>query len=200
MDQQAESLRDFLTKSKRPKESPQIFRIRRLVEEVILNLEAFAKEKRVELRFKGSQDDAMVKAVERDVRGALTSVLHNAIKYSWKMLGSQSAWVKILCYTSKRDVFIAFENWGVPIHNDEIEQGLIFQMGYRGTLSGDRGRLGTGLGLHDAWQTAKESGGEITVRSEPSNDVYRQDPYKKAYITTVTFKLPIYKSETVNKR
>lgn len=200
MDQQAEALRDFLTKSKRPKEEPQVFRIRRLVEELILNLGAVAKEKRVELRFKGNQDDARVKAVERDVRGALTSILHNAIKYSWQMSGNQTAWVKILCYRSKGSILVAVENWGVPIHKDEIEQGLIFQMGYRGALSGDRGRLGTGLGLHDAWQTAREAGGDIIVTSEPSNDVYRQDPYKKAYITTVTFKLPIYKDKAAGEK
>ncbi len=76
---------------------------------------------------------------------------------------------------------------------DEIEQGLIFQLGYRGAFSGDKGRVGTGIGLYDALKTARAHNGDITIESIPTrsqNDL-DADLKKQPFITTVTFKIPV---------
>jgi signal transduction histidine kinase len=192
MDQQTRTLRDFLTANVRQKESRQILRVNQLIKEIVGNLEAFSKERRVGLKLQNGVPNVYVKVAERDVVRALSNILHNSIKYSWQMQGEETAWVTIRCYTKRDYIYFDFENWGVPIKKEEIDQGLIFLMGYRGALAGDGGRSGTGIGLHDAWKTAKEHGGDIIVRSNPARDAKALNIYKQPFITRVSLKLPIF--------
>jgi signal transduction histidine kinase len=190
MDHQVQMLRDYLTASARPKLPRRVISLRHLIAQVIAGLTSFATERRVRLELRPSTF-ARVEVVEADVRRALSSILHNAIKYSWRMHGDEKAWVDISCRKADGYALIEFANWGVPIKPDEIRDGLIFQMGYRGVLSGDGGRLGTGIGLHDAKQVAVEHGGDVIVSSALPRNAAKDESYKRAYITTVTFKLPI---------
>lgn len=195
MDYQTHTLRDYLTASVRPKEPSRVVKVVDLIGPVMQNLAAFAKEKRVEFRDYLSSTTARVEVVETDVRRALGNILYNAIKYSWKMQGQQLAWVDIRCFVERGSVVFEFENWGVPIKPEEIEQGLIFKLGYRGELASSGGRLGSGVGLHDALRTAVEHGGEILVESLPAREQEGDpsDPYEHAYITTVKFKLLLHR-------
>jgi signal transduction histidine kinase len=86
-------------------------------------------------------------------------------------------------------VNIEFENWGVPIKKEEIEQHLIFKVGYRGRLSGDRGRVGTGIGLADAQRVAQKHGGDLVVKSHPAVGSRNEDDYTQPFITSVIMKL-----------
>lgn len=195
MDHQVQTLRDYLTASARPKQPRRVVSLRTLMTQVIGGLSSFAEDRRVTLDLRPSSFPR-VEVVESDIRRALTSILHNAIKYSWQMRGEEQAWVSIHCRTADGYALVEFENWGVPIKPDEIRDGLIFQMGYRGVLSGDGGRLGTGIGLHDARQVAVDHGGDVIVTSEPPRNAGRDESYKRPYITTVTFKLPISDSRS----
>ncbi|MDD5427090.1 MAG: hypothetical protein PHN52_11485 [candidate division Zixibacteria bacterium] len=95
-----------------------------------------------------------------------------------------------------------FSNWGVPITKEELEKELIFQVGYRGLYSRDRGRLGTGIGLPDARQVARQHGGDITITcvsaagDKTGRDTYKDsEKYSDPYLTIVTLKLPLERIE-----
>ncbi len=191
MEQQARALRHYVTASINPTEQKENIRIRELINKVRTGLDPFAKQMKVRIELKQSPD-ALVKCAVSDLRRAFSNILNNAIKYSYQLYrGEEEAWVTIRIVTNKGFVYVHTENWGVPIKKEEIEQELIFELGYRGLLSNDRRRAGSGIGLYDARKTAKQHGGDVLVRSEPSRKDLTAEPYAQPYITTVTLMVPI---------
>jgi len=186
MDNQTQSLLGHLTGSLRSKEARRIVQVQDLIIPVVNSLEEYSKNRRVEVRMELEACKARVEVDEADVRRALRNILQNAIKYSGQLQSPQLAWVIVRCSGEDRYTCIQFENWGVPIMKDEIEKGSIFKSGYRGVYASAEGRTGSGLGLHEAMQIAKEHNGEITVESLPARE---PASYKQPFITTVTFKL-----------
>jgi signal transduction histidine kinase len=120
-------------------------------------------------------------------------LLHNAVKYSWSRSATKRPWVTVEIHANEREVSVSFIDWGVPIAKDEIEEGLIFQLGYRGRLSKDRNRLGTGIGLTDVVQVAQTHGGSVTADSHPASQYAKAENekgyYEQAFLTTVTLRL-----------
>ena len=192
MDHQVRALRDWVTAGARPEEIRRVVQFWDMIRQAMTNLDEFAHSKGVEFRPRNEANDACVEVVERDVLRALINLLHNAIKYSWKREKGELPWVSIHAYAKSGQAHVEFENYGVPIPKDEIEKGLIFQLGYRGRLSSDRGRLGTGIGLSDARITAKLHSGDVTVESRPAWRGAPPDDYRVPYLTTVTLMLPLY--------
>jgi PAS domain S-box-containing protein len=190
MDHQVRSLREFITTNAREPEEKEVCQIGKLIKQMRSNLDNYARSRRVE--FKIEIQEAKIKVVRREVLRALTDLLHNAIKYSWSRDKSKSPWVTIHTEVVNDAVHIEFENWGVPIKKEEIEQELIFKIGYRGSHSGDRGRIGTGIGLADARRVARAHRGDVEVRSQPAVSSRDAEDYTNPFITTVTMKLPLY--------
>lgn len=186
------SLREYIIADSKGEKERKTIRIRTLLDQCIKRLVDFAQSRNVEIL---PQDiaDVSVRVSEADVVRALANLLHNAIKYSWYREKGRKPWVSVRAIVREGRVHIEFENWGVPITKEEIEKGLIFQLGYRGRLSKDRGRLGTGIGLTDALYTAREHGGDLRIESRPSRYMPENDPdyYKVPFITTVTLILPV---------
>lgn len=193
MDHHVRALREFVTTNTRAPELKEVCRVAELLRQVRVNLDEYARSRRVEIRIE--RGDAAVWAVRREVLRALTDLLHNAIKYSWSRDkdGTKYPWVDIRARVADGSVHIEFENWGVPIKKEEIAQELIFDIGYRGLLSGDRGRIGTGIGLADARRVARAHRGDVYVTSRPSVSSRPDDDYSVPFITTVTLKLPVHR-------
>ncbi|MBN2047284.1 MAG: PAS domain-containing protein [Anaerolineaceae bacterium] len=196
MDLQTRSLRDFVSSGIRIQEKPEPLVVWDLVQETMGNLSQFAETKEVEFQTRNDLDHITILGERREVLRALTNLLHNAIKYSWNR-PSRKPYVTISAYLgwfeNKENVVVAFENYGVPIHQDEIDKDLIFHVGYRGRSAGDRGRLGTGIGLKDARKTARSMGGEITAESHPAWSSPSADDLDVPYITTVAIRIPTYR-------
>ncbi len=194
MDATLRSLRDFVTADIRTHEEKKRLSVKVLIEQTITQMAEFARTSRVEIHRKERDFDVEVEGIERDVTRALANLLHNAIKYSWRRDRFKSPWVTVRAFTRDGNACIEFENWGVPIAQEEIENGLIFQLGYRGKWSKDRGRLGTGIGLTDAKRTAEANHGSLHVASRPANPGWihpdDRDYFSQPFITTVTFCLP----------
>ena len=116
----------------------------------------------------------------------LGNLLENAIKYAYA-----NTEVHVDFESAPQHLVITFKNLGVRIEDDEIEEGLIFELGYRGRHSRDRQRRGTGSGLHVTKQIVAGHGGSIEVISIPASD--DQD----STIATNIFKLywPLYRPE-----
>lgn len=192
MDHQVRALRDFILTGARPQEAMSIVKLWDLVKQAMSNLDEFADSKGVEFKPKDESLEARVRVSERDMLRAVSNLLHNAIKYSWSKEKNKPAWVIIHAYVLAARAYIMFENYGVPIQTDEIQNGLIFQFGYRGSLSSDRGRLGTGIGLTDALNTARLHGGDIKVESTCARHSVPREDYTAPFITKVTLSLPVY--------
>jgi two-component system sensor histidine kinase SenX3 len=167
--------------------------VQQIVSQAVNRLQGFAKHRGVQLEIE-EIPDLQVNVAEHEIVRALSNLLHNAIKYSWDRKNNESPWVSIRALADKRSVAIECENWGVPIHRDEIEKELIFKLGYRGQNSSDRGRAGTGIGLTDARRVAEDHGGSLSIRSRPARSSAREsdkDYYKHPFITTAVITLPL---------
>lgn len=195
MDYTLRALRDFITSEVRAGEGSRRLAVARLIQEALAQLAEFAKASNVEMVWRHRPSDLEVVGQERDLVRALANLLHNAIKYSWRRDRDKAPWVAIAVEEEESDVRIEFESWGVPITGEEIRQELIFQMGYRGKWSTDRGRLGTGIGLTDAQRVARVHGGGIEVESQPAQprglDPEDRDYYKQPFLTRVALRLPL---------
>lgn len=195
MEHTIRSLREFVVTNRRHKETRTPLRVRQLIEAAHKQLAEFAHCSRVKLRFESRIAEAQVLGIERDLVRALANLLHNSIKYSWHRDRGRPPWVTVRTFRRENECAIAFENWGVAIGPEEIEEKLIFKIGYRGQWSKDRGRLGTGIGLTDALDVAQKHGGTIEVESRPArvrggpspeSEEFFEQPFK----TTVTMFLP----------
>jgi PAS domain S-box-containing protein len=192
IDRQLRAMRDYITSGTRPPGTECVVEFWSLVRQALDNLAEYAQTTGVEYDQRNDSRRAKVKVLESDVIRALGNILHNAIKYSWSRREGRHPWITVRSDVRDHQVFVEFENRGVPIPKDEIEEGLIFRLGYRGRLSGDRGRLGTGIGLADARMVARAYGGDVDVTSVPAWRDVEPDDYDVPYITTVTLWLPIH--------
>jgi signal transduction histidine kinase len=195
MDTSLASLRDFITTEVRADDPNTRFSVASILRESIAHLAEFARAARVEVVWRNRSEEIEVFGNRRDLLRALTNLIHNAIKYSWKREGHDAPWIAVDISDDEETVRIDVENWGVPVEKGEIEAGLVFRMGYRGKRSKDRGRLGTGIGLTDSQRVAEAHGGSLVVSSRParasSPDPNERDYYRQPFLTKVTMKLPL---------
>lgn len=111
----------------------------------------------------------------------INNLLHNAVKYSFSSR-EHDRYISIRCTASDNFFCIRITNIGTGILPEEISNDLIFEAGYRGNLSADKHRTGSGLGLSEVKRIIKKHKGNIELSSrELHNEMYK---------TTVTFSLP----------
>jgi signal transduction histidine kinase len=99
-------------------------------------------------------------------RRALTNIIDNAIKYQGR-LPQSSTWIIVRHFARGNWCVTSVENWGAPIHPEEIED--IFARGRRGEMAR---RQGDGQGLAIAFGCVSALGGSIipkSVRGSRSN-------------------------------
>ena len=198
MDHTIHSLREFITSDTREPIEHKRLNVKSLIEEGAKRLSEYARSLKIDIERK-DVGDVYVWANERELVRAFSNLMHNAIKYSWRRDPERAkpAWVSIRTKVKNQNVYVEFENWGVPIKREEIENGKVFELGYRGEMSKDRGRLGTGIGLTDARRVAESHGGSIEIESHPairgSHKEEQESYYNHPFITTVTIILPLSK-------
>jgi signal transduction histidine kinase len=196
MDYTIHSLREFITSDVRMPTEYRSVSVKLLIDECARSLAEYARSLNIVIDRK-DVEDVYIKVNEREIVRALSNLLHNAIKYSWQRdpQRAKPAWVSIRTHVQDRKVYIEFENWGVPIKREEIERGLVFELGYRGELSKDSGRLGTGIGLTDARRVAEAHGGWLEIESHPAMrglyDEKNERYYHQPFLTKVTMILPL---------
>ena len=195
MDTSLAALRDFITTEIRTDDPSTRFTVASVLREAIAHLSEFARAARVEVVWRNRSEDLEVFGNRRDLLRAVTNLIHNAIKYSWAREGHDAPWISIEVSNDDEVVRVEVENWGVPVEQVEIDAGMIFQMGYRGKRSKDRGRLGTGIGLTDSQRVAEAHRGSLTVTSRParasSPDPSHREYYRQPFLTRVTLTLPL---------
>lgn len=196
MDYTIHSLREFITSDVREPIERKSINIKSLIDECAKRLAEYARSLKIDIDRK-DVDDVYINASEREMVRALSNLMHNAIKYSWRRAPEHAkpAWVSVHTRVKDQKVYIEFENWGVPIKREEIEKEKVFELGYRGEMSKDRGRLGTGIGLTDARRVAESHGGLVEIESHPavrgSNNEKQENYYEQPFLTKVTMVLPL---------
>jgi signal transduction histidine kinase len=137
-----------------------------VIEDIAHRLGHLAEERGIKIRRRYNVSSATLEAVPDQFEMVLYNLLQNAIKYSFqKSEGEQ--YVTLELNATKETVEISVENVGPLITDDEIRTGVIFQLGYRGAYSSDRGRTGSGAGLFIAHRVTSGHGGSIIVSSRP---------------------------------
>ncbi|MCI0474313.1 MAG: ATP-binding protein, partial [Ignavibacteria bacterium] len=191
IDYTVRALREFVIFQQRQPEPLTICKISSIVQNAVYQLYLFAMHRRVAIKQDDQSQGTLVNVDERSVLRALSNLLYNAIKYSWYRNIGEPPWVSIKVFTDRNKVYVEFQNYGVPITKEEIENELVFRFGYRGKYSGDRKRMGTGIGLTDARETARKHGGDVIIKSVPASggNVFN---YQQPFLTTVTLVLPIH--------
>ncbi len=184
------NLRSYILTRVKYEEEPQRLDLYELIVSVVRKMEEYAANRRVDLRMnlKGLRN-AYVDGYEDELLRALLNILHNAVKYSWTRRGPSRAFVSIDGKADQDWVYLSIENWGVAITREELERGLIFEVGYRGINSSDRRRPGTGLGLYDSRKVVEKHNGQLSITSKPSLG-NAPDDYSNPFITTVSIRLP----------
>ena len=120
------------------------------------------------------------------LKRAFMNIIHNAVKYSYEGSLNNKRYIEIIGKYYPDQFSIEVINYGIGITKGEIESGDIFKEGYRGDLSVDRNRTGSGLGLFEVKKIIDRHNGQIDIRSDPKTD-NEFGPYK----TTVKVFLPL---------
>ncbi len=195
-----DALRDFVTTQVRPAEPAEDLDLAKVLTEAAQELREFANSRQIEIKISLNCTTARVRAPHRELRRALMNVIHNAIKYTRPRTRGRPSWVtvRLTCPPHCGSLYapcaeIMVENWGTGIPEDEIEQGIIYKLGYRGRLATNITAKGTGIGLADTRHVLRRLGGEIVITSRPAADLYpKGDPryYHQPFLTKVFIYLP----------
>ena len=70
------------------------------------------------------------------------------------------------------------------------DRNRLFEYGYRGELSLDHNRTGSGIGLTDVHQTVQKHHGEIDIYSNPAPGNTTKGDYTVPFVTKITVILP----------
>lgn len=132
------------------------------IERVVTRLSSFADDRGIEVR-RHHRTQPEIEAVPDQLEMVLHNLIHNAIKYSFKRNDGPAQYVQVRVDQEPNFTLVAVENIGPPITEEEIANGSIFQLGYRGRYSSDRGRQGTGSGMYIANRVVQGHGGSITA-------------------------------------
>lgn len=121
------------------------------------------------------------------IQRALSNLVLNAIKYSYRRTDGH---IDIRVHETEAEVSLAITNYGVPITQEELRDGRIYEYGVRGRFSRDMNRMGSGVGLADVLETASRHLGGVSVDSHAAPKDVAEDDYSVPFLTTVTLWLP----------
>lgn len=117
-----------------------------------------------------------------DLTRAFKNIIHNAVKYSYSS-SEHERFIRIVGEPGRELFCVTVSNYGIGILQDEIVSGKIFQDGYRGVLSADRFRTGSGMGLAEVKKIIEKHSGRVSIACENKGI---------AYLTEVRVYLPYY--------
>ena len=152
--------------------SPQTIRhvnVHKVLGGICGRLNSLAVKKELRLINRGSRHDSVVEAVPDQLDIAFRCILENAVKYSFYGTTERGRDIQVSYAEIRtqhgRTLEVRIVSRGCPITELEINERMLFQLGYRGQYSGDRGRQGTGSGLFIADRIVTSHKGQIEVSS-----------------------------------
>jgi signal transduction histidine kinase len=126
----------------------------------------------------------------RHIEYAINNLVHNAVKYSFRSGPNRHRYVRIYGIEKDDKLYqLVFENYGVGILSDEIEEKRIFQDGYQGVLTQKEYRSGSGKGLYFTKEIIERHHGTIKVESYPMAN--QTNAEGQPYLTKFIISLPV---------
>ena len=159
-------------------------RISEIVYNAVSSLSEYANERDIQFNIVDKSEGAFIETDEKSLARALKNILHNAVKYSYRLQENDS-WVRVKTISAPEYFEISVENWGLPILPETIEKGLIYKYFY--TTDNDREM---GFGLAVVKRIMESINGDISVSSLPARGNTSQLNSKTPYVTIFTIKLP----------
>jgi signal transduction histidine kinase len=143
---------------KPPKSS--IVNIAPLIDELVAEFSANAKNNEVVLQIEKMPNELLVRGDALHLKQAISNVIDNAIRYN-----RPGGKVNIATKVDDNQLVIQIKDTGIGI--SRAEQKLIFDRFYRVDKSRSRAQGGSGLGLAIVRKIIEDHGGSITVDSTP---------------------------------
>lgn len=144
--------------------------VHKIIKKACERLESVATKKDLSFNIGYNNGIIAVEAVPDQLDIVFRCLLDNAAKYSFLGRADNKRTIDIhyddTRLNSIQALKVSIQNFGCPITKEEIEQRLIFELGYRGHFSGDRGRQGTGSGLCIVDRIVEAHFGKIEVESK----------------------------------
>ncbi len=188
MKRNVEALRAYIVMKKERVYSFSRHDVGKILEENVRLFKPVLLEENIGIDFK-TTGNLNAEISSNDIDRVICNLLHNVKKYAY---GGRGKFVKIDAKERQPgdEVVFFIESLGIPITQEEIENGDIFEFGNRGQLVYISDRDGTGVGLADAKEVTEVHSGKIRVESRPSRDDGHPLRYKVPYLTRVTIRLP----------
>jgi signal transduction histidine kinase len=129
----------------------------------------------------------VIEASKPHIEIVIFNIYHNAVKYSYYSGKDSQRYIYTNISSYKNYIRFEVSNYGVGILQEELEKELIFAEGYRGVLSRDKWRTGSGIGLGVVRAIVDAHSGNIKITSVNAGTGRESDPHK----TTAIIDLPI---------
>ena len=130
-----------------------------------------------------------VEMVEPHIKQVFFNLMHNAVKYSYTSTKDRERYITVNCTSYRNFYCVEISNYGIGVMPDELTK--IFEPGYRGKLTRDRQRTGSGFGLSTAKSLIEKiHHGKIEVESEQTGFGQEIDPYKTTVKCCIPFTQP----------
>jgi signal transduction histidine kinase len=130
---------------------------------------------------------------EPHLRQVFFNLMSNAVKYSFRKAEGSERYITILCEPDHQDgrkgFSIKISNYGVGITSNELKE-KIYERGYRGELTRDFSRIGSGLGLSIVKKIIEDHRGKVELSCE-IRGVREPGRQSAPYLTTAKIFLPI---------
>jgi PAS domain S-box-containing protein len=190
MKREVEALRNYIGLKKERKYSFVETDLGHMLEEGLELFKPVFEEDGINIEYNRRKGNLRTMISRNDMGRVISNLLHNAKKYSH--FGDRR-FIKVITKElgNVNKIRFSIENYGVPIMKEELEKGLIFEVGYRGKVSMVYDRDGTGAGLSDAKEVIEKHGGSIKVTSEPAAKEKEPPEYRVPYLTKIIVTLPI---------
>lgn len=196
MEAPVQTLRGYLIDGVKPKEEMSNLDIYAVLFDVVKGFSTYANSRGIEIKCHLREiQNVYLRGYESELRRAFTNLLHNAIKYSWTRKTGNTPFVEVSARKDLSRLTITFVNRGVGITPKEIEEGKIFEFGYRGEKSTVRRRPGTGIGLYDSKNVIESHQGILSIESWPVSGDPDTDIPNQPYLTTVLCRIPLNTTE-----
>ena len=154
--------------------------IREVINRICDRLNSLTRAKELEFKVGKPKGIWDIEAVPDLFEIAFRCLLENSAKYAFRGCNRVKRHVDVYFNETRRNgertLKVSIENYGCLITEEEIRERKIFELGYRGDYSGDRGRQGTGSGLYIASQIVESHRGIIEVESREDEPTPTGEP------------------------